>query len=95
MTAICDIARYKIDELKSGSLAKYSLRLWKAVSHLFVHWKAYLKVFKKGRHLLVALETNLFKAAICPVNLCTSFIVLGEAILSIVFTFFEFTSIPH
>ena len=43
----------------------------------------------------MAFKTNLFNAAIRPVNLCTSFTILGEVMSSIAFTFFGFASIPH
>ena len=43
----------------------------------------------------MALEMNLFRAAIHPVSLCTSFTVFGEAISSIAFTFSGFALIPR
>ena len=96
LTAVCDIDRYNnrsspfIDGLKSSGLARYSLRLWKAASHLSVHWKTCLKFLRKGGHLLVVLEMNLFRVTIHPFSLYTSFTILG----SIAFTFSGFASIP-
>ena len=36
-------------------------------------------MWKKGKHLSVAFETNLFSAATLSVRLCTSFMVFGNA----------------
>ena len=55
---------------------------------------ALFKVLKKGRHLFVALETNLLRAATLPVSDCTSLIVFGEDISRIALTFSGFASIP-
>ena len=49
---------------------------------------------KNDRHLPVALETNLFKAAILPFKLCISFIVFGGPNSIMTRTFSGLTSIP-
>ena len=67
---------------------------WNAVSHSSVQAKACDNVVKKGRHLSVALETNLFRAVILPVSFWTSLTVLGKAILMIAYAFSRFASIP-
>ena len=62
-------------------MLKYLFNFLNAASHLSVHTKAYFNVLKKGRHLSVALETNLLIAAILSMSFWTSLTVLGEAIL--------------
>ena len=49
---------------------------------------------KKGRHLSVAFETNLFKAAIFPFKFCTSLIVFGGSNSIMARIFSGLTSIP-
>ena len=56
--------------------------------------KACFKVLKKRRHLSVALEMNLLRAATLPVRDYTSLIIFGEEILRMAFTFSIFVSIP-
>ena len=56
--------------------------------------KACFKVLKKGRHLSVALETNLLRAVAFPVRDCTSLIVFEEDISRMALTFSGFASIP-
>ena len=51
-------------------------------------------VLKKGRHLSVAFETNLFRAATFLVRDCTSLTIFGEDISRIALTFSGFASIP-
>ena len=70
-------------------------RLLKATSHSSVHWKACFSVLKKWRHLSVALETNLFMVATCPISLCTSFTFLDEVMSIMALTFFGLASIPR
>ena len=62
---------------------------------LHVQWKACLRVLKKGRHLSVAFETNLFNATTHSVTLCTSLTVLGKVMSSMALIFSWFASIPH
>ena len=62
---------------------------------LHVQWKTCLRVLKKGRHLSVAFETNLFNATTRLVNLCTSLTVLGEVTSSMALIFTGFASIPR
>ena len=54
----------------------------------------FLRVRKKGRHLSVTFEMNLFRAAILPFKLCTSLIVLGGSNFIMARIFFALTSIP-
>ena len=70
------------------------LYLLECHSHSSVQTKACFKVLKKGRHLSVALETNLFRAVTFPVRDYSSLIVFGEDILRMAFTFSRFASIP-
>ena len=43
----------------------------------------------------MALETNLFKAATCPVSLYSSFTLLEEVMSNMALTFFGLASIPR
>ena len=43
----------------------------------------------------MALETNLFKAATCPVSLYSSFTLLEEVMSNMALTFSGLASIPH
>ena len=70
-----------LDGLKRGGLLKYLFNYWNAVSHSSVHTNACFNVLKKGRHLSIALETNLLMATILPVSFWISLTVLGKAIL--------------
>jgi hypothetical protein len=49
--------------LSRGGLVRYAFKLEKASSHSFDHSKAFLRILKKGRHLSVEREMNLFNAA--------------------------------
>jgi hypothetical protein len=74
LTVVGETAKYRyrnspgIVRLKSGGLDKYSLSYMNALSYSSDHSKAFLKILKKGRHLFVDQEMNMFKAAIFPVN---------------------------
>jgi hypothetical protein len=50
----------------------------KASSHSDVHSNAFFKTQKSGKHLSVALETNLFSVATLPVRLWISLTFLGD-----------------
>jgi len=97
---VADTAKYKykfspsLDGLKRGGLLRYRLSSWNAASHLSVQAKACFNVLKKGKHLSVALETNILRAMILPVSFWTSLIVLGDVMLSMACTFSGFASIP-
>lgn len=65
------------DRLNSGGLAKYCLNLENILlNHSFHAWAFFLKTPKKGKHLFVALSTNLFRFTTFLVNLCTSCMIL-------------------
>lgn len=96
-----DISKYRynsspiMDGLSNGGYVKYSFNFVRVSSHLLVHWKAFLKTLKNGKHLFVTLETNLFKAATFLVKLCISFTILGDVISMIALTFIGFASILY
>lgn len=66
-----------------------------AILRSSVHAKAYLRVFEKGRHLSIALETNLLSSVTLLVNFLTSLTVLDDGISSMTFTISGLASIPH
>ena len=80
---VSNTSRYKykgsssLGGLKNGGLTRYYLRAAKASSHSGVHINAFSKTLKNGRHLSVALETNLFSVTTLPVRLWISLTVLG------------------
>ena len=82
-------AKYKYNGSSStgfesnGGLFRYSLSDINTCSHLSSHKNLLLPFSesKKGRHLSVALEINLLRAATLPVKLWTSFILLGDLML--------------
>ena len=75
-------------------MTQVMFKLLEGLSHSSVQVKACFSILKKGRHLSIALETNLFSAAILSVNFWTSFTVLGDVISSMTCTFSKFASIP-
>ena len=80
--------------LSNGGEEGYAFRSSKACWHLAVHSKDFFNVQKKGRHLSVALETNLFSIVILPLRHFTSFVFLGGAISIMAQILFGLTSIP-
>ena len=60
-----------LDGLSNGGDARYASSSSKAFWHLSVHSKAFFSVLKKGKHLSIALETNLLRAATLPFKLYT------------------------
>ena len=60
-----------------------------ALSSLNAHWQSsihsntFLNTLKNGKHLLVAIERNLLRAATHLVRICTSLIFFGGSMLSI------------
>ena len=83
-----------MDGLNSGGDDRYFFKSSNAFQHSSVHLKDFLSTRKKGKHLSVALETNLFRATIFPFKLYTVFTVLGGSNSIIARTFFGLTSIP-
>jgi hypothetical protein len=69
-----DTAKYRYSisrgmvQLSSGGQARYFFSYSKAYSHSSDHSNAFLKILKKGKHLLVNQEMNLFSVAILPIN---------------------------
>ena len=93
-------ARYKnnsspiIDELSNGAVTRYVFKSWKALWHSSVYSNAFFKTLKNGKHLSVALETNLLRVATHPIRDWTSLILCGGFISRIALIFFGFASIP-
>ena len=56
--------------------------------------KACFRVLKKGKHLSVALEMNLWRATILPVSDYTFLTIFGDDISKMAFTFFGLAFIP-
>jgi len=80
--------------LKSGGFIKYSFNLRKGSLHSSLQVNAFLKILKKGRHLLVDREMNRFKAVILPVSCCSCLIVLGGCISRTSFIFSGLAYMP-
>ena len=59
-----------------------------------VHLNDFFSTQKKGKHLSIALETNLFRAATFPFKLCIAFTVLRGSSSNMARTFSGLTSIP-
>ena len=78
----------RLDGLSNGREERYAFRSSNACWHSFIYSNDFLNVRKKGRHLSVALETNLFNAVILLFRLCTSLTVFGGAnsIMSCIFS---------
>jgi hypothetical protein len=93
-------AKYKyrtspgIVRLSRGGLVRYAFKLEKASSHSSDHSKAFLRILKKGRHLSVEREMNLFNAASRPVSCCSCFVVFGDCISRTARIFSGLASIP-
>ena len=83
-----------MDGLSNGGDERYFFKSSNAFWHSFVHSKDFFNTQKKGRHLFVALETNLFRAATFPFKLCTAFTVLGGSSSNMAHIFSGLTSIP-
>ena len=83
LTAARETARYRnssspnLDRLSNGREERYTFRSSNAYSHSVVHSNDFFNVWKKGRHLSIALEMNLFNAATLPFRLCTLLTVFG------------------
>ena len=95
-----ETARYRnnsspsLDGLSNGREERYAFRSSNACCHSIVHSNDFFNVQKKGRHLSVTLETNLFNAATFPFRFYTSLTVFGGANSIIACIFFGLTSIP-
>ena len=61
-----------LDELNNGREERYAFRSLNACWHSVVHSNDFFNVQKKGRHLSITLETNLFNAATLLFRFCTS-----------------------
>ena len=83
-----------MDELSSGGDERYFFKSSNAFWHSSIHSKDFFSTRKKGRHLSIALETNLFRVATFPFKLCTAFTVLGGSSSNMARTFSGLTSIP-
>ena len=100
LTTAREMARYRnssslgLDGLNNGGEEKYTFRSSNACWHSVVHSNNFFNVRKKGRHLFVTLQTNLFNAATLPFKLYTSLTVFGGANSIIACIFSELTLIP-
>jgi hypothetical protein len=100
LIAVGVTAKYKyrtspgIVRLSKGELVRYAFKLEKASSHSSIHSKAFLRILKKGRHLSVEREMNLFNAVSHPVSCCSCFVVFGDYILRTARIFLGLASIP-
>ena len=96
-----DTAKYRVRSSLSigltrmGGELKYVFNVVNASSHFASHWKAFFRIWKKGWHLSLALDTNRLKAAILPVRRWTSFIPDGDGMSSTTIILFGFASIPR
>jgi hypothetical protein len=100
LIAVGVTAKYKyrtspgIVRLSKGGLVRYAFKLEKASSHSSVHSKAFLRILKKGRHLSVEREMNLFNSASRLVSCCSCFVVFGDYISRTARIFSGLASIP-
>ena len=83
-----------MDGLSSSGDERYFFKSSNAFWHSSVYSKDFFSTQKKGRHLSVALETNLFRAATFPFKLYTGFTVLEGSSSNMARTFSGLTSIP-
>ena len=83
-----------MDGLSSSEDEIYVFKLSNVVWHSSVHLNDLLRVQKKGRHLFVALETNLFRVALFPFKLWTFLTILGGSNSIMTHIFSRLTSIP-
>ena len=100
LTAVGEMTRYRnssslgLDGLTNGGKERYVFRSSNAYWHLVFHSNDFFNVQKKGRHLSIALEMNLFNAATLPFRLYTSLTVFGGANSIMARIFSKLTSIP-
>jgi hypothetical protein len=80
-----------------GGVVKYFFKSLKASCATWVHWNlsCFLRSLKNGSPLAPSCEMNLIKAAIHPVNFCTSWRLSGGFILVIAYTFSGLGSIAR
>ena len=83
-----------LDQFSNGGEERYVFRSSNACWHSVVHSNDFFNVQKKGRHLSVAFETNLFNAATLLFRLCTSLTIFGGANSIMACIFSRLTSIP-
>lgn len=79
---------------KSGNPARCSLSFWNAISHSSIYSNAFLSRQEKRSHLLVAFEMNQFNVVTLPATLCIAFMLFGDPMSKMAFTFFGLASIP-
>ena len=75
---------------KKDRLQVYKNACW----HLVVHSNDLFNVRKKGKHLSIALEKNLFNAAVFSFKLYTSLMIFSSVNYIMACIFSELTSIP-
>jgi hypothetical protein len=80
MLHLLSLAKLLGKGIRALELDKYSFSCLNALSHSSDHSKAFCKTLKKGKHLSIDLEMNLFVAAIFPINYCNWFVFFGDCI---------------
>ena len=84
-----------MDGLSSGGDERYFFKSLNAFWHSSVHSKDFFSIRKKGRHLSIVLETNVFRAATFPFKLYIAFTVLGGSSSNMAFRVDLYTSLGH
>ena len=98
-----EIARYRVRSSSSEGLTRtggmgelrYLFSAANACSQCVSHWKDFFRIWKKGRHLSLALDTKWLSAAILPIRRWTSVMLNGDGMLSTTFILSGFASIPR
>jgi hypothetical protein len=84
-------------DTRVGGVVRYFFNSLKASCASYVHWSlsCFLRSLEKGSPLMPSRKKNLLKAAMHPVNFCTSWRLYGGFILVIDDTFSQLGSIPR
>ena len=83
-----------LEGLSNGGEERYTFKSSNACWHLTVHSNDFFNVRKKGRHLSIALEMNLFSATTLLLNLSTSLMFFDDINSIIARTLSMLTLIP-
>ena len=89
------VAISNLEGLSNSGEEMYVFKSSNTCWHSTVHSKDFFNVQKKGRHLSIALNTNLFNATTLPLRLYTSFTFLDGVISIIAWILSGLTSMPH
>lgn len=92
----CYQIQIEFSDLWFGELRKFFKSL-KAYQYSSIQVKSFTwsKTLKKARQRSVDFEINRLSVVMCLVSYCTSFLKVGCYMLSMVWIFFEFASIPR